>query len=83
MPDNPATGQSDKWSLDGARRAIIVGGSLAMVYTQLTTSPAIIQYARSLGANSLHIGILGALPTGLFFMQFVAAAMVNGMRYRR
>lgn len=54
-----------------------------MVYTQLTTSPAIIQYARSLGANSLHIGILGALPTGLFFMQFVAAAMVNGMRYRR
>jgi MFS family permease len=62
---------------------IVLGGGLAMVYTQLTTSPLVVEYARSLGASSLHIGILGALPTGLFFMQFLAAVLVNRMRYRR
>ena len=54
-----------------------------MVYTQLTTCPATIKYARSLGADGLHIGILGALPTGLFFMQFLSALMVNHLQYRR
>ena len=34
-----------------------------MIYLQLTTSPATVQFARALGGNGLHIGILGALPT--------------------
>ena len=71
------------WSIDGAKKAIIVGGSLAMVYTQLTTCPATVKYARSLGADGLHVGILGALPTGLFFMQFLSALIVNHLQYRR
>ena len=54
-----------------------------MAYTQLTTSPANIALARSLGATGLHIGILEALPTAMLFMQFVAAVYVNTLRYRR
>ena len=54
-----------------------------MAYTQLTTSAVVIQFARSLGATGLHIGILGALPTGMLFMQFVAAYFANRVTYRR
>jgi hypothetical protein len=71
------------WSLKGAKRAIIVGGCLAAAYTQLTTSPATIEYIRSIGANEFHIGILGALPTFMLFMQFVSAIVVNHLSHRR
>lgn len=71
------------WSLKSAKRAIIVAGCLAAAYTQLTTSPATIAYIRSIGANELHIGILGALPTLMLFMQFIAAVIVNHLTYRR
>jgi MFS family permease len=54
-----------------------------MAYTQLTTSPANIALARSLGATGLHVGILEALPTAMLFMQFVAAVFVNTLSYRR
>ncbi|MFO0870959.1 MAG: hypothetical protein U0935_18680 [Pirellulales bacterium] len=73
----------EKWSLVGAQRAVIVGGCLAMVYTQVTTCPLLIEFARSLGADSFHVGILGAAPTGLFFMQFLAALATRRARYRR
>ena len=71
------------WSLTGAKRAIIVAGCLAAAYTQLTTSPATIWYARSIGANELHIGILGALPTLMLFMQFISGVVVNHLHHRR
>ena len=71
------------WSLRKAQVAIIVAGCLGMAYTQLTTSAVVIQFARSLGATGLHIGILGAIPTGMLFMQFVAAYFANRVRYRR
>ncbi|WP_010588466.1 MFS transporter [Schlesneria paludicola] len=71
------------WSLKGAKRAIIFAGCLAAAYTQLTTSPATIQYIRALGANEFHIGILGAMPTLMLFMQFVSAVVVNHLAYRR
>ncbi len=71
------------WSLSGAQRAIIIAGCLAAAYTQLTTSPATIEYARSVGANELHIGILGALPTLMLFCQFLSAVVVNHLHYRR
>ncbi|MBC8114869.1 MAG: hypothetical protein H7062_10855, partial [Candidatus Saccharimonas sp.] len=32
--------RTTEWSLTGAKRAIVVAGCLAAVYTQLTTSPA-------------------------------------------
>jgi len=54
-----------------------------MAYTQLTTSPANIALARSLGATGLHVGMIEALPTAMLFMQFVAAVFVNSLRYRR
>src|SRR5687768_9071993 len=71
------------WPLAKAQRAIIIAGCLAMAYTQLTMSPATIEFARQLGANGLHIGILGALPSAMLFMQFVSAIVVNHLRYRR
>ncbi|QDU09694.1 MFS transporter [Gimesia aquarii] len=71
------------WSQKVAQRAIIIAGCLAMVYTQLTMSPATIQFARSLGATGWHIGLLGALPTLMLFMQFVAAILANHLHYRR
>lgn len=54
-----------------------------MAYTQLTMSPATIEFARAHGGNGLHIGILGALPTLTIFMQFVAAVLVNHLTFRR
>ena len=71
------------WNLSTAKRAIIIAGCLSMAYTQLTMSPATIEFARSLGADGLHIGILGAIPTSMLFMQFVAAVVANRLRYRR
>lgn len=71
------------WSLPQAQRAIIIAGCLAAAYTQLTTSPATVEYARGLGATELHIGILGALPTLMLFCQFLAAIVVNHLQYRR
>jgi MFS family permease len=71
------------WSKEKAQIAIIVGGCLATAYTQLTTSPATIQLARSLGGNALHIGILAALPVATLFMQFLAAVAANHLHYRR
>src|SRR5690606_6980162 len=66
-----------------AQLAIMIAGCLAMVYTQLTMSPATIEFARNFGATGLHIGILGALPTGMLFMQFLAALAANHLKYRR
>jgi hypothetical protein len=71
------------WSLPAARRAIVVAGCLAAAYTQLTTSPSTIEFARTMGANEFHIGILGSLPTLMLFGQFLAAVVVNHLRYRR
>lgn len=71
------------WSQKTAQRAIIIAGCLGMIYLQLTTSPATVQFARALGANGLHIGILGALPTAMLFMQFVSGVLVNRIKYRR
>lgn len=65
------------------RTAIIFAGCLGMAYTQLTLSPATIEFARQLGANGLHIGYLGAIPTGMLFLQFVSAFVANHLRFRR
>lgn len=71
------------WSLDSAKQAIVVAGCCGMAYTQLTTSPATVQFARSMGATGLHIGILGALPLGLVCMQLVSAVAVQHCRRRK
>lgn len=71
------------WSLSAAQRAIVVAGCLAAAYTQLTTSPATVEFARSIGADEFHIGILGALPTLMLFCQFLAAVAVNHLSQRR
>lgn len=71
------------WDQPTSQRAIVIAGCLGMAYTQLTMSPATIEFARAYGADGLHIGILGALPTATIFMQFVAAVLVNHLQYRR
>ncbi|MEX2111562.1 MAG: MFS transporter [Pirellulales bacterium] len=75
--------RSSVWPLDTAKRAIIVAGCCGMAYTQLTTSPATVQYARSLGGTGLHIGILGALPLGLVCVQLFSAVAVERMACRK
>lgn len=81
----PAAGShaSKMWSHSTARVVIVVAGCLATAYTQLTMSPATIEFVRNFGATGVHIGILGALPTGMLFMQFAAAVAANHMQYRR
>lgn len=54
-----------------------------MAYSQLTLSPAGIEFARSLGGSGLHVGILGAIPTGMLFLQFLSAVVANHLTYRR
>ena len=62
---------------------IIVAGCFGMAYSQLTLCPAGIEFARHLGGSGLHIGILGAIPTGMLFLQFVSAVVANHLTYRR
>lgn len=71
------------WSLRAAQRGIIVAGCCGMAYTQLTLSAASIDFARHLGGNGLHVGVLNALPTGMLFLQLLAALAANHLRYRR
>ncbi len=54
-----------------------------MAYLQLTTSPATIEFARAHGGTGLHVGILGAVPTLMLFMQFLAGMLVNHLSHRR
>ena len=62
---------------------IIVAGCFGMAYSQLTLCPAGIEFARHLGGSGLHVGILGAIPTGMLFLQFVSAVVANHLTYRR
>ncbi len=71
------------WPLETSKRAIVVAGCCAMAYTQLTTSPATVQFVRSMGASGLHVGILGALPLGLVGMQLLSAIVVQRLRRRK
>ncbi|MBI1314966.1 MFS transporter [bacterium] len=64
-------------------KTIIFAGCLGMAYTQLTLCPAGIAFARHLGGSGLHIGILGAIPTGMLFLQFLSAVVANHLEYRR
>ncbi len=74
---------SSPWPLETAKRAIVVAGCCGMAFTQLTTSPATVQFARSMGANGLHIGILGALPLGLVCMQLLSAVAARWLDRRK
>lgn len=60
-----------------------MAGCCGMAYTQLTLSAAAIDYTRQLGGGGLHVGVLNALPTGMLFMQFLAALAANHLQYRR
>ncbi len=62
---------------------IVVAGCMGMAYTQLTACAAAIKYIQALGGNGFHVGIFNALPTGMLFMQFVAAYVANQLKYRR
>lgn len=95
MPAEPSTHSTD--SPDGAgpdqvpprpagiahEKTIIFAGCLGMAYTQLTLCPAGIEFARHFGGSGLHIGILGAIPTGMLFLQFLSAVVANHLEYRR
>ncbi|MGE0374768.1 MAG: MFS transporter, partial [Planctomycetaceae bacterium] len=79
----PSPRVASVWPLPVAQRVIIAAGCLGMAYTQLTTSAASIEFVRALGGSGLHIGIFGALPTGMLFLQFLSAVVANRLTYRR
>lgn len=95
MPaENPTQSQSTTGDSDSANvagglhdiahgKTIVFAGCLGMAYTQLTLCPAGIEFARHLGGSGLHIGILGAIPTGMLFLQFLSAVVANHLKYRR
>lgn len=56
---------------------------MGMAYTQLTTSPATVEFARELGGNEFHIGVLGALPVALVGMQLAAALLAGRFAWRK
>ncbi len=56
---------------------------MSMAYTQLTTSPATVEFARELGGTEFHVGILGALPVALVGMQLVAALLASHFARRK
>jgi MFS family permease len=69
-------------NLANTKKVIVIGACLGTAHVQLALSPASIEFARSMGGTGLHVGILGALPILLFFMQLVAA-LVAGRFDRR
>jgi MFS family permease len=62
---------------------ITLGGCLAMVYTAGTNCPAQTQFFLTLGANELHLGLLGGIPMIALIMQFPAVVISNHIRYRK
>lgn len=62
---------------------IIVAGCLGMVYTQLVLCPAGIELIRQYGGTGYHVGIFGAIPTLMLFLQFFSAVVANHLTYRR
>ncbi|MDB5392424.1 MAG: Major Facilitator Superfamily protein [Planctomycetaceae bacterium] len=83
VPPNSPSEYFAVWPLPVAQRVIIFAGCLATIYTQFTMSPATVEYARTMGATGVHIGILAALPTGMLFTQFLTAWIATGLRFRR
>jgi len=69
-------------NLENAKKVIVVGACLGTAHVQLALSPASVEFARAMGGTGLHVGILGALPILLFFVQLVAA-LVAGRFVRR
>src|SRR5579871_997124 len=49
----------------------------------MSISPVTVAFARSLDATDFDIGILGALPTGVLFMQLLAAVAVTHLHHRK
>ncbi len=54
-----------------------------MIYTQLVLCPAGIELIRHYGGNGFHVGIFGAIPTLMLFLQFFSAVVANHLTYRR
>jgi hypothetical protein len=69
-------------NLENAKKVIVVGACLGTAHVQLALSPASVEFARAMGGTGLHVGILGALPILLFFVQLIAA-LVSGRFARR
>ena len=59
-------------TLANAKKVIVLGACLGTAHVQLALSPASVEFARAMGGTGLHVGILGALPILLFFMQLIA-----------
>ena len=62
---------------------ISVAGCLAMAYVAGTTSPAFVQFMRTIGATDAHFGLLGGIPMVMLSMQFLGAVITNVIPRRK
>ena len=62
---------------------ITVAGCLAMAYVAGTTSPAFVQFMRTIGATDAHFGLLAGIPMVMLSMQFLGAVITNVIPRRK
>ena len=62
---------------------ITIAGCLAMAYVAGTTSPAFIQFMRTIGATDAHFGLLAGIPMVMLSMQFLGAVITNVIPRRK
>jgi len=70
-------------NLANSKKVIVIGACLGTAHIQLALSPASVEFARAMGGTGLHVGILGALPILLFFVQLVAALVAGRLGRRK
>ncbi|MDD5590828.1 MAG: hypothetical protein PHY18_02750, partial [Dehalococcoidales bacterium] len=64
-------------------RWLTLEGTASLGFNSITTSGFLVAYALALGANSLQIGILAALPFLMQILQLPAISFVEKFRQRK
>ena len=64
-------------------RWLTLEGTVSLGFNSITTSGFLVAYALALGANSLQIGILAALPFLMQILQLPAISLVEKFRQRK
>ncbi len=83
MDASPVRSAEEAPALRLSLRLMVVGGSLAMVYMAGTANPATTAFLRAIGATEWHFGVITGIPLMMLFMQFVGAAALNRIRFRK
>jgi MFS family permease len=69
--------------LNTGLRWLTLEGTVSLGFNSITTSGFLAAYALALGANTVHIGILAALPFIMQILQLPAITLVEKFRHRK